>query len=86
MVCAGCDIVQTLKRPKTRVTGSVLCTDSGRRRRLGREQLRPCVEELHALHQMARDLPQQAVVDKFSKDKFLAVSQLEPPASISGWV
>ncbi|KAF0289800.1 G2/mitotic-specific cyclin-A [Amphibalanus amphitrite] len=48
---------------------------------LGREQLRPCVQELVAVYQMARDLPQQAVIDKFSKDKFLSVAQLEPPAA-----
>ena len=49
--------------------------------RLGREQLRRCVEELVAVYQTVRDLPQQAVVDKFAKDKFLGVSQLEPPAA-----
>ena len=49
--------------------------------RLGREQLRPCVEELVAVYQTARQQQQQAVIDKFAKDKYLGVSQLDPPAA-----
>ncbi|XP_037071503.1 cyclin-A2-like [Pollicipes pollicipes] len=50
---------------------------------LNRDQLRPCVDHMLSVYQTARDLPQQAVVDKFAKDKFLGVSQLEPPTAIS---
>ena len=40
------------------------------------------MEELMFAYRTARDMPQQAVLDKFAKDKFLGVSQLEPPAAL----
>jgi len=49
---------------------------------LTRDQLRPCVEQMLVMYQTARDQPQQAVLDKFARDKYLSVSQLEPPAGI----
>lgn len=42
--------------------------------------LRPCIEEMLVVFQMARSQPQQAVVDKYASDKYSAVSTVSPPS------